>query len=138
MKCKNHADIDAVARCGGCQEAFCENCLIELDGKKYCGDCKIMAVRETPVIIDESQSMPCEEASEALKFALIGLICFGVILGPIAISKARAAKKKIKENPNLTGEGKATAALIIGIFDLVFWIIGIIIRVNKSVAYSGY
>ena len=35
MKCKNHADIDAGARCTGCQEAFCENCLVEMNGKKY-------------------------------------------------------------------------------------------------------
>ena len=130
MKCKNHIEVDAVARCAGCQEAFCENCLIELNGKKYCGDCKIMAIRETPVIEDESKKVPCKEASEALKYAIIGFFCFGVILGPIAISKAREAKKRFKEDPNLTGEGKATAAIIIGIIDFVFWVIGIIIRIG--------
>ena len=132
MKCKNHIEVDAVGRCSGCQEAFCENCLIELDGKKYCSDCKIMAVRETPVIVDESKQVPCEEATQALKYALIGLFCFGFILGPMAISKAVAAKKRFKEEPNLTGEGKATAALIIGILDFVFWILGIIYRISNT------
>lgn len=131
MNCKNHIDVEAVGRCSGCQEAFCENCLIELDGKKYCSDCKIMAVRETPVIVDQSKEEPCEEATQALKYALIGLFCFGFILGPMAIFKAVEAKKRFKEEPNLTGEGKATAALIIGIIDFVFWLLGIIYRFSN-------
>jgi hypothetical protein len=132
MNCKNHLEINATARCAGCQEAFCDDCLVELDGKKYCGECKIMAVHETPIIEDESKKVPCEEASKALKYALIGLICFGVILGPMAISSALAAKKRFKEDPNLTGEGKATAAMIIGILDFAFWIIGIFVRFQNG------
>lgn len=132
MRCKNHADIDAVGRCSGCQEAFCENCLVELDGKKYCGDCKIMAVREKPVIEDESKKVPCKEASEALKYAIIGFFCFGFILEPVAIYKALQAKKRFKEDPNLTGEGKATAALIIGPIVFILWILGMVARFSGS------
>ena len=132
MKCKNHPEIDAEARCAGCQETFCTNCLIELEGKKYCSDCKIMAVRETPIIIDESNKEPCQEANDALKYALIGILCFGIILEPVAIVKALQAKKRFKEEPNLTGEGKATAALIIAPILLVLWVLGIIIRTSGN------
>ncbi|MCP4152004.1 MAG: DUF4190 domain-containing protein [bacterium] len=128
MKCKNHAEVDAVARCSGCQETFCENCLVELDGKKYCGDCKIMAVREAPVVEDHSRQVPCDEASTSLKYALIGLLCFGFILGPMAISNGVEAKKRMKEDPNLTGDGKATAGIIIGALEFVFWLLAIIAR----------
>lgn len=131
MKCKNHPDVDALARCTGCQEAFCENCLVELSGKKYCGECKIMAVREKPVIENEAAQVPCKEASEALKYAVIGIFCFGVFLGPLAISKALAAKKRFREEPNLTGEGKATAGLIIGIIVFILWVLGIFVRVSN-------
>lgn len=131
MKCKNHTEVDAVGRCSGCQETFCENCLIELDGKKYCGDCKIMAVREPPVIVDESKEEPCEEAAQAIKYALLGLFCFGFILGPVAIAKGMEAKKRFKEDPNLTGEGKATAAIIVGVIDFVFWILGLILKFSR-------
>ncbi len=132
MNCKNHAEASASARCAGCQEAFCENCLVVLDGNNYCGDCKVMAVRETPIIRDESKEEPCEEATKALKYALIGLFCFGFILGPMAIMSAVEAKKRFKEEPNLTGEGKATAAIIIGAIDFVFWLLGLILRFSNG------
>ena len=129
MKCKNHADINALARCTGCQEAFCENCLVEINGKKYCGDCKIMAVHEQPEIEfdpdkQEASGIPCKEAYDALGIAFISI--FLPFLGPLAISKACKAKKILKEIPKMTGEGKAKAALIIGIISVILWIVGFI------------
>jgi hypothetical protein len=129
MDCRNHAGVAAVARCAGCSEAFCSNCLVEIQGKNYCGDCKVMAVSHAPLI--EEALVPCPEASEALKYAIIGIFCFGIILEPMAIAKAMKARKMIAMNPRLTGAGKATAALIIGIVGLVLWVIGIIARVSQ-------
>jgi hypothetical protein len=68
-------------------------------------------------------------AGEALKYALIGLVCVGIILEPMAISKALKAKKEIAADPRQTGEGKATAALVIGIIGLVLWVLGVIARI---------
>jgi hypothetical protein len=88
-----------------------------------------MALRGgTPVMPDEA-TIPCKEADEALKYALIGILCFGIILEPIAISKALKAKKMIALNPRLSGAGKATAALIISIVILVLWVLGIFARI---------
>jgi len=135
MECKNHPGVQAVDRCTGCAEAFCSNCLIEMQGKKYCGSCKVMAVQGQPVI--EEATLPCKEAGEALKYAIIGIFCFGIILEPIAISKALKAKKMMNTNPRLTGSGKATAAMIIGIISLLLWVLGIIARISEA-ANSGY
>jgi hypothetical protein len=129
MECKNHPGVEAAARCTGCQEAFCDNCLVDMSGAKYCGSCKVMAVKEAPVI--EESNLPCQEANDALKYAIIGIFCFGIILEPIAISKAVKAKRMIAENPRLEGNGKATAAIIIGIVTLILWIIGMIARVSE-------
>jgi hypothetical protein len=85
-----------------------------------------MAVQNQPVI-DEA-SLPCKQADEALKYAIIGIFCFGIILEPMAISRALKAKKMIEANPRLTGSGKATAALIIGIVALILWVLGLIAR----------
>ena len=60
---------------------------------------------------------------------LIGIFCLGIILEPIAISKALKAKKMIAMNPQLIGSGKATAALIIACVALLLWVLGIIARV---------
>jgi hypothetical protein len=75
------------------------------------------------------EAPPCPEANEALKYALFGLLCIGIILEPIAISKALAAKKKIAANPGMAGSGKATAAMVIASIALAFWVLGILARV---------
>jgi hypothetical protein len=126
MDCKNHSGIEASDRCAGCAEGFCLNCLVELSGQNYCKECKYMTVKEPPVI--EKATTPCKEASDALKYAIFGLFCFGIILGPIAISKARKAKETINADPKLAGSGKATAAIIIGSLSLIIWLLNILQR----------
>ena len=79
----------------------------------------------------EAATIPCKEADDALKYAIIGIFCFGIILEPIAIAKAMKAKKMMEMNPQLTGSGKANAALIIGIVSLVLWVLGMIARVSN-------
>ena len=129
MQCKNHPGVMAVERCAGCAESFCANCLVDLQGQQYCGSCKVMAVSGRPMV--EEATMPCKEAGEALKYAIIGIFCFGIILEPIAIFKALKAQKMIAANPRLTGSGKATAALIIGVVSLGLWVISLIIQFSQ-------
>jgi hypothetical protein len=128
MQCKNHPAIAAVDRCAGCAEPFCGDCLVNIGGQKYCGSCKVLAIQGQPPLVEEA-TIPCKEASEALKYALFGIICFGIVLEPMAISKALNAKKMISRNPRLTGGGKATAALIIAVVILGLWVLGIISKI---------
>lgn len=69
--------------------------------------------------------MECKEAKDALIYSLVGIVCLGIILEPIAIYKALQAKKIIAMNPQLDGIGKANAALTIGILllvvNVVYW-----------------
>lgn len=127
MQCKNHPGAAAIDRCAGCAEPFCGDCLVDLNGQKYCGSCKVMAFKNPPAI--EEATMPCKEADSALTYAIVGIFCFGIVLEPLAISKALKAKKMIATNPRLSGSGKATAALIVGIIGLVLWVIGLFARV---------
>lgn len=131
VNCKNHSDIQAIDRCAGCAEPFCANCLVDLQGQKYCGACKVMALKGQPPPMVEEATEPCPEANEALKYAIIGIFCFGIILEPIAISKALKARKMIAMNPRLSGSGKATAALVIGCVGLVLWILGMISKFSN-------
>src|SRR6185436_6304655 len=132
MECRNHPGTPATDRCSACMEPFCGNCLVTVRGRKFCGSCKVTALG-TSLPVFEQATEQCAEASEALKYSIIGIFCFGIILEPIAISKALKAKKMIAANPNLTGEGTANAALIIGIIGLVLWVLGMLARI-KSMA----
>ncbi|MEA2163178.1 MAG: hypothetical protein QOK37_1305 [Thermoanaerobaculia bacterium] len=129
MECRNHPGVPATDRCSACMEPFCSNCLVTIRGRKFCGSCKITALGSSLPVV-EMATEPCAEAAEALKYAIIGIFCFGIIIEPIAISKALKARKLIAANPNLTGEGKANAALVIGILGLVLWVLGMVARMR--------
>lgn len=125
MECRNHPAATAMDRCAGCMEPFCSSCLVAVRGRKYCASCKVMAVGNRMPMVDVG-TMPCPEANEALKYAIIGILCFGPILEPIALWKAIQAKKLIAANPMLTGSGKATAAVVISCIILGFYAIAIL------------
>lgn len=127
VQCRNHTAAPAADRCAGCFEPFCSNCLVEIRGQHYCASCKTLVLRGQPAVA-EAATVPCPEASEALKYAIIGLFCFGIVLEPMAIKKALNAKKMIELNPRLTGSGKATAALIIAVIGLALWVLGMVGR----------
>lgn len=112
-------------------EPFCPHCLVTVRGQRYCVSCKVMALGgRAPVF--ESITQPCAEASEALKYGIVSLLCIGIILGPIAISKGLAARRMMEANPNLTGSGKATAAIILGIVGFVFSLLLVVGKVAKA------
>ncbi len=130
MECRNHPGTQAVDRCAACAETFCPSCLVDIQGQKYCGSCKVVAMQQGGGVAAVAM-VPCEEANSALKYAIIGIFCFGIILEPIAISKALKAKKMMEQNPQLAGSGKANAALIIAIIALGLWVLGMIARVSS-------
>ena len=70
-------------------------------------------------------------ATQSLVYGIISLLICGIIFGIVAIQKSNEAKRAIKANPNLTGEGKATAGLVLGIIGLIGWALVIVIRVAK-------
>lgn len=132
MQCKNHPTVPALDKCAGCGEAFCPNCLVYVRGQKYCGTCKqrVLGVQSPPHMV-EAAMIPCKEANTALIYAIVGFFCLGIILEPMAISKALEAKRMIEANPNLSGYGKAQAALIIGIVGISLWVVGVVIRISQ-------
>ena len=131
MECSNHPGVEAVNRCSGCSEPFCNDCIVEIKGEKYCSNCKVMALEGHQVQLPMESLIPCKEASDALKLAIFSLFCFGFIIGPIAIFRGFKARRIIDENPNLTGGGKATAAIVIGIIVVILNIIGIMAKVSE-------
>jgi len=73
----------------------------------------------------------CEEATDALLYAIMSIFCFGPILGIFAISKANKAENLILENPQLQGLGKAGAAKIIAKIAITIWSFGLLVRLFR-------
>ena len=67
-------------------------------------------------------------AVSSLVFGLVGLFFCGVILGPVAISRSGAARRAMAEDPTLSGHGLATAGQVLGILDIVFFVIFFVAR----------
>jgi hypothetical protein len=67
-------------------------------------------------------------AKTALICGIIGLLCCGIVLGPVAIVNAMKAKRAIEMDPSLSGGGMATAGLVLGIIAVVLNILGLIVR----------
>lgn len=96
-----------------------------------------MALRGQAPAIAEEATIPCKEAREALIYSIVGFFCCAIIIEPIAISKALKAKKMIEMNPQLSGSGQATAALIISIIGIVLFVLGLLVRIAGLAAGGG-
>ena len=130
IACQNHPTVPAIDRCAGCAEPFCANCMVELFGQRYCGSCKVMAIKDQPM--PDMGVYPCKEAQTAFVTAIVGMFLFGIILGPVALSQAHKATQVLDANPQYTGREKVRAARIIGIFALVFGIINCIYAISQQ------
>lgn len=101
-------------------ERFCSTCGDIVSG--YCFRCHNLYPQ--PAYTGPKKTLP--EANDALKYALIGLLCFGFVLGPMAIVKGTSAKRQIAADPRYGGEGIATAAQIIGGVEVAFYVLYIL------------
>lgn len=72
------------------------------------------------------------KATTAFVLSLVGLFCFGIVLGPIAIVLAVKAKAQMARTGDYQGSGLATAALIIGVVDIVGFILTIVVQFAVS------
>ena len=102
---------------------LCPHCGKELQDDalacQYCGN---------SVSTEPSSSMEMDDvykaANTALTCAIIGTFCFGIILGPVAINKAKKAKTVLHPGDPLYGN--ANAGEIIGWVDIALMVIQVL------------
>lgn len=105
-------------------EMVCPTCG-DIITNAYCFRCRNQSLND---YTGPKQTLP--EAKDALKLAIIGIFCFGFILGPLAIVKGTSAKKKLSMDPRYEGEGMATAAQIIGGIVCLLYIVNLLVLVG--------
>ena len=75
--------------------------------------------------------MTAPGATAALVWGIVSLFVCGFILGWVAISKAKSAKKLIASSPRYGGDGMTTAGYVLGIIAIVLNAIFLIIRIGS-------
>ncbi|MFC1462938.1 hypothetical protein ACFLQU_04950 [Verrucomicrobiota bacterium] len=114
MKCYEHADRDAVYRCDGCAEPFCEECVVYVGGARYCASCKVLATSDR---IQLRKGFSQESIVATIAACLSPLSFFIGFYGGIACLVAIGAgvgafKKSAEEGED--GWGLGIAAMISG------------------------
>ena len=140
VACQTHPTIAAIDRCAGCAEPFCANCVVELYGQRYCGSCKVMALKGQPM--PEIGSIPCKEATTALVLAIVSLFVLfcpfvGAIMAGTALAQAHKASQMFAADPRLTGKERMRAARIIAIVAIILAVIVFILDKVLMVQQGG-
>lgn len=134
-KCQDVFHSDCWQEEGGCNRAECKGSTktcpvcgreIKLEALK-CRHCKSYLDPEMKDSLTPKGEAP--NAKSALTNAIIGIFCFGFVLGPIAVFKGIKVLNVIANDPGYTGRGKAIAAIVIGGIVTLLNIAGIIAKV---------
>lgn len=97
-------------------------------GAPICPMCRAIT---SPDGIYHGPKMNAPGAVSSLVCGIIGLVFCQIILGPVAIIQANSAKRAMAADPTLGGEGMATAGMVMGIVDLVVFVIAVLIQLGK-------
>ena len=71
------------------------------------------------------------KATASMVCGIVGIVVFGIILGPIAIILGVLARREI-ESTGQRGRGMATAGIVLGIIAVVFFFIFLSILLNND------
>jgi hypothetical protein len=82
-----------------------------------------------PNVLASKAAAVASDAKTALILSIIGIFCFGFILGYLALRKANEALETIQiYEVAQDKKGLAMTAKILAIIDIVLWIVGLILR----------
>jgi hypothetical protein len=106
----------------------CPRCgLVITVGTPLCPACRAIT---SPDGIYHGPKINAPGAMKSLVLGIVGLIFCGIIMGPLAISSASKAKDAMASDPSLGGEGLANAGKILGVVDIVLFVIYMLIRMS--------
>jgi hypothetical protein len=76
------------------------------------------------------------EAQTAMIVAIIGIFCFGIVLGPVGLGLGISARRKMRASGNMQGEGMAIAAIVIGSIIVGLMVLGVVAVVIAALLQS--
>jgi hypothetical protein len=126
-QCFNHQDRPVKHKCADCQEGFCDDCVVQFQGKTLCGPCKNFRLRRTDRAVNLSAKAltalivaigaapavaclwPLGLNALAVLAALVALLAQlgAVLLGALALYDT-------ERNPRLAGKALAITGVLTG------------------------
>lgn len=105
---------------------YCPNCRnVIAMGSPLCPFCRAIT---SPDGLYHGPTTNAPGAVQSMVFGIIGLLICGIVFGPLAISRASSAKREIAANPMYGGSGFATAGMVLGVLDLVAFVLLLVFR----------
>lgn len=86
LRCFNHSQREAAARCPGCKRHFCRECVTEHDGKVYCSQCLRQRTAGEAGRKRRPWLLPCAAAAMGTAAAWFIFYCLGWLLTRIPTS----------------------------------------------------
>jgi hypothetical protein len=136
--CFNHTDDPSAKTCDDCHEAFCERCVVPLQGRTLCGPCKnfrlrsaqrplqlsVLAVVSLVVGVLSGPPGLCLFGGLVTPDAPVGMATFfGIagIAGPlVSLGLGLAALRGLDRNPRLSGRGLAVTGMAVAAAGLLW------------------
>ena len=106
---------------------YCRNAIMSYE--PVCPYCRAIT---SPDGIYHGPKVNAPGAVASLVLGIVGLFCFGIIMGPLAIVFGVKARREVAMNPTYTGGGLATAGLVMGIIDTLLFVLIIFMQVGKA------
>ena len=126
--CINHAGVQTERRCGQCGQPFCEDCLVDIQGRPICGTCKALVLRD----MQRGGKQRNKLAHDAFICSLVGMAVFGLVLEPLALIKGIQALRQFKHDPTLPERWKAVTAVVISSFLIGVFVLSMLVIVLTS------
>lgn len=136
MRCENHPDIIACAKCSKCAKEICHLCVVEDKGKIFCRDCyEKLNPPQKPQVESVHKNLPQKKDTTTKPkddynpFAIISFVLgimslFLNLLASIpAVIFGIIARQQIKESKGVQkGDEFALAGMIMGIVISLLWL----------------
>ena len=114
-------------------QSFCSSCGARLDpAQQYCGTCGTPVGGPVPgslASVPPAARQTSSKAVVSLVLSIAGILVFPVVCSVLAIILGRQAQREIRADPRLSGDGIASAGVVLGVVGLCFVVLGILLFV---------
>lgn len=121
--CTLHPHLEALALCSHCGRPYCAGCLVELVGRRLCGECKGAMLSE--VLIARRRH---PNALASLIVPIVGwMTCvFLPLTSALGLWLGWRALREIEAEPRYTGRTLALAGMVVSGATLADWLIALV------------